>query len=305
MGRELASDLTSPSAEQILPSGDRPSRTSQLVALTRANLDRPHTPDGDPDAQRRLCAGMRPPPDGWLRPDLAARTRFFDEQVLSAIAANVGQIVILGAGYDDRALRFRSPAVRYFELDHPATQADKAGRLLTLETETDRLVLAPADFREDDVAVVLAAAGHDASTPSLFICEGLLVYLDDGRLEIDNNLIDHQASRSPSPPMRSGQRPLRQPRRPRRRPRLRAGGRDCKCPAAHFSGRAVADDPHPRGACCARRSSRLARRARRRHIRFRRRPRGEGFPVRRGSPNLGVHCSATRRFAVPLSLHHT
>jgi methyltransferase (TIGR00027 family) len=179
MGRELASDLTSPSAEQILPSGDRPSRTSQLVALTRANLDRPHTPDGDPDAQRRLCAGMRPPPDGWLRPDLAARTRFFDEQVLSAIAANIGQIVILGAGYDDRALRFRSPAVRYFELDHPATQADKAGRLLTLEPETDRLVLAPADFREDDVAVVLAAAGHDASTPSLFICEGLLVYLDE------------------------------------------------------------------------------------------------------------------------------
>jgi methyltransferase (TIGR00027 family) len=122
---------------------------------------------------------MRPPPDGWLRPDLAARTRFFDEQVLSAIAANIGQIVILGAGYDDRALRFRSPAVRYFELDHPATQADKAGRLLTLEPETDRLVLAPADFREDDVAVVLAAAGHDASTPSLFICEGLLVYLDE------------------------------------------------------------------------------------------------------------------------------
>jgi O-methyltransferase involved in polyketide biosynthesis len=35
-----------------------------------------------------------------------------------------------------------------------------------------------ADFRTDGVAELLGGGGHDAHRPSLFICEGLLVYLD-------------------------------------------------------------------------------------------------------------------------------
>src|SRR5450432_2277463 len=88
------------------------SRTSQAVALTRAALERPHSPAGDPRAQARLCEGMRPAPIERLRPMLAARTGFFDQAVLTALAAGVGQVVICGAGYDDRALRFRTPGVR-------------------------------------------------------------------------------------------------------------------------------------------------------------------------------------------------
>ena len=152
------------------------SRTSQAVALTRAGMDRPHTEQGDPDAQRRLCEGMAP--IRRLRPALWARTRFFDDQVLAAISAGVPQVVICGAGYDDRALRFRSPGVRFFELDHPATQADKAARLRRMGADLADVVLTPADFRDDDVVTVLALAGHDASRPTLFLCEGLLVYLD-------------------------------------------------------------------------------------------------------------------------------
>ncbi len=177
-------------ADRRLPPPAAPSRTSQAVAAVRAGLPRPHTPGGDPDAQARLCAGMLPspgtgPPDGprdrlpdELRDRLAARTRFFDGQVLAALGRGVRQVVILGAGYDDRALRFRSPGVRFFELDHPATQADKSGRLRRLHADLAGLTLAPADFRRDDVTAVLAASGHDAGQPSLFVCEGLLVYLD-------------------------------------------------------------------------------------------------------------------------------
>jgi methyltransferase (TIGR00027 family) len=164
-----------------------PSRTSQAVALTRAEFSRPHSPDGDPDAQRRLCRGMRPAGTGDLRPSLAARTRFFDERVLDAIAAGTPQVVVAGAGYDDRALRFRSPGVRFFEIDHPGTQTDKAARLRRAmrpvppgagSARSDGPTLVPADFRVDDVAEVLAAGGHDAGRPTLFLCEGLLVYLD-------------------------------------------------------------------------------------------------------------------------------
>ena len=160
--------------------GSGPSRTSQVVALTRAELSRPHSASGDPDAQRRLCRGMRPAGTGELRASLVARTRFVDEEVLEAISAGIAQVVIVGAGYDDRALRFRSPAVRFFELDHPGTQADKAARLRAMKAGPDSggPTLAAADFRSDDVAAVLAASGHDAGRPSLFVCEGLLVYLD-------------------------------------------------------------------------------------------------------------------------------
>jgi O-methyltransferase involved in polyketide biosynthesis len=176
--------------------------------MVRAGLQRPRTPGGDPDAQARLCAGMRPVRSVAQRAHIAARTRFFDEQVLAAIGRGVGQVVVLGAGYDDRALRFRAPGVRYFELDHPATQADKRQRLARIQADAGvpivapadagamavgpgdavtwawaaadagALTLAPADFRAGDIATVLAACGHDAGLPSLFVCEGLLVYLD-------------------------------------------------------------------------------------------------------------------------------
>jgi methyltransferase (TIGR00027 family) len=153
------------------------SSTSQAVAMTRAEFHRPHSADGDPDAQRRLCAGMRSVVLADRRASLAARTKFFDDQVMAAISAGVAQIVVLGAGYDDRALRFRAPGVTFFELDHPGTQADKIARLTAILAGGGPVLLA-ADFRLDDLAAVLAASRHDAARPSLFLCEGLLVYLD-------------------------------------------------------------------------------------------------------------------------------
>jgi len=120
---------------------------------------------------------MRPVVDPGLRMQIAARTRFFDEAVLAGIERGLAQVVILGAGYDDRALRFRAPGVRFFELDHPDTQADKRRRLRASRARTDQLVLAAADFRNDDVGGTLERVGHDRAQATLFLCEGLLVYL--------------------------------------------------------------------------------------------------------------------------------
>jgi methyltransferase (TIGR00027 family) len=158
----------------------QPSRTSQAVALTRAELDRPHSPDGDPAAQRALCAGLEFSPPDWLRPGIAARTRFMDDHVAAAIAAGVRQVVICGAGLDDRALRFRTPGVRFFEVDHPVTQADKAARLraIAVGSGQDGPVLVTCDFQADRVAAALEAHGYRGEEPTLFLCEGLLVYLD-------------------------------------------------------------------------------------------------------------------------------
>ena len=146
--------------------------------MVRSGLTRPHTPGGDPGAQAALCEGMRPAGAQAHRAHLAARTKFFDQEVLAALERGVTQIVILGAGYDDRALRFRSPGVHYIEIDHPDTQTDKRARIERMRADTSGLTLASADFRYDKVADVLAKAGHNPDEASLFICEGLLVYLD-------------------------------------------------------------------------------------------------------------------------------
>jgi methyltransferase (TIGR00027 family) len=139
-------------------------------------MDRPVTPAGDAAAQRRLCSGMRTFDLGSLRGGVVARTRFVDSAVLEAVAGGITQVVVCGAGYDDRALRFRTAGVQFFEVDHPATQIDKSRRLRELAA-ADEVRLLAADFRVDDVAAVLAGGDHDAARPSLFVCEGLLVYL--------------------------------------------------------------------------------------------------------------------------------
>src|ERR1700728_4260159 len=129
-----------------------PSRTSQAVALTRAGLDRPHSADGDPDAQRELCAGIEFSPPAWMRASIEPRTRFMDDRVVAAIGRGVRQIVICGAGLDDRALRFRTAGVRFFEVDHPVTQADKAIRLHDLGAAEHGPTLVACDFQADSVA---------------------------------------------------------------------------------------------------------------------------------------------------------
>ncbi len=116
---------------------------------------------------------MRAPVLGHMQASLEARTIFFDGQVVAAIATGLRQVVILGAGYDDRALRFRTPGVRFFEVDHPGTQQSTswpgwqlpAGAMIPAAGP----VLVAADFRVDALPEVLAAAGHDRAAPTLFL----------------------------------------------------------------------------------------------------------------------------------------
>jgi methyltransferase (TIGR00027 family) len=71
------------------------------------------------------------------RQRMARRTAFFDRASLAALERGVRQVVVLGAGYDGRALRFATPGVTWFEVDHPATQSDKRARLAALGARTD------------------------------------------------------------------------------------------------------------------------------------------------------------------------
>ena len=121
--------------------------------------------------------------DGTMHDYLAARTAFFDRVVVRAIDVGTTQIVIGGAGYDGRALRYAAPGVGWFEVDHPATQQDKLARLRRLGLAAGDVRFVAADFTRDPVADLLRAAGLDLRVPSLFLLEGVAVYLEPAVLE--------------------------------------------------------------------------------------------------------------------------
>jgi methyltransferase (TIGR00027 family) len=115
-------------------------------------------------------------------PGIAARTKFFDDQAAAAIARGVHQIVIVGAGYDGRALRFGGGA-EWIEVDHPATQADKRRRLAGMRVPIGHLRFVAIDLITGDLDSALSEAGHDVHQPTLFICEGLFAALPLGTNE--------------------------------------------------------------------------------------------------------------------------
>jgi len=163
-----------------------PSITARRVAAHRLGFTRVPAPYGDPAADDSLAtevAAGREAPLNRMHDYLAARTSFFDRIVVAAIARGVRQIVVGAAGYDGRAMRYAKPGVRWFEVDHPATQQDKLRRLARLGIATPQVRFVEADFTQDPLAERLLAAGLDPAAPSLFLLEGVAVYLKPAVLE--------------------------------------------------------------------------------------------------------------------------
>src|SRR6266702_7622805 len=168
-----------------------PSVTARRVAAPRLGFARVVTAYGDPAPDEALAADVaagQAVPATRMHDYLAARTAFFDRAVVDAIDRDVRQVVVGAAGYDGRAFRYAKPGVRWFEVDHPATQRDKLARLARLGIAAAHVRFAEADFTRDPVADRLRAAGLDASTPSLFLLEGIAVYLELAVLETGSRL---------------------------------------------------------------------------------------------------------------------
>lgn len=159
---------------------DRPSWTARWVATQRLRLHDQRPSRGDAaselrlyqDLAVRLLSGRLAGPTG-----MATRTRFIDDELLHAVERGVRQVVLIGAGYDGRALRFSQLPVRWIEVDHPATQADKRRRLSRLGATTEHIGFVPLDLLTGTLDAELENAGHDPAQPSLWVCEGLFPYL--------------------------------------------------------------------------------------------------------------------------------
>ena len=108
---------------------------------------------------------------------ILVRGRYMDEHLTRALRDGIRQVVILGAGYDTRALRF--PALQQnttvFEVDHPATQTTKRRRMRSFDLPHLRYV--PLDFTTDRLDAALLAQGFDPGDRALFVWEGVTYYL--------------------------------------------------------------------------------------------------------------------------------
>jgi len=112
-----------------------------------------------------------------------ARQTFFDT-VVEGHLADVAQFVILGAGFDTRALRLPPDTrVRSFEVDMPKMQAVKREALKQAGIDAARVTLVAADFEKDDWLARLVDAGFDLGQPALFVWEGVTMYLDRAAIE--------------------------------------------------------------------------------------------------------------------------
>jgi methyltransferase (TIGR00027 family) len=170
------------------------SQTAALVALGRAAAHRQQLVPGfsDPYAehflplrQKAMFAKLERSASArnfLLRPFLrrlslgmALRTLAIDEALRAGLHGD--QLIILGAGLDARAWRLPElKAVRVFEVDHPWTQAWKKARAAELPATSVQFV--GVDFARDSLNQRLAEAGHDASRPTVWIWEGVVMYME-------------------------------------------------------------------------------------------------------------------------------
>ena len=110
-----------------------------------------------------------------------ARTHHIDAQVDKAATEGVVQVVVLGAGFDSRAYRFHSvyPALEFFEVDLPATISAKQEAVIRVFGKLPKYVhYAPIDFDSQSLASVLPEAGYDSRKKTLFILEGVTMYVN-------------------------------------------------------------------------------------------------------------------------------
>jgi len=126
------------------------------------------SPFGDAGGERieAMIAGM------------AMRTKFFDDYFTGSASDGIRQVVILAAGLDSRAYRLDWPSgTVVYEVDQPAVIEFKTSIMKDLDAApTATLRTVGIDLRED-WPTALRAAGFDASAPTAWLAEGLLIYL--------------------------------------------------------------------------------------------------------------------------------
>lgn len=188
MKTDVASATAYAVALGVLDTARRPERSPPLppgwAAPVRAILDASETGRGKLAALDRwwwpLAMALAELGEPGFAAHCVLRKRLIERRVRAAIADGCRQVINIGAGFDPLAWRLHAehPAVRFIEIDHPATQAEKAQALVALPADgAGDLRWQAADLSVEPLADVLRAGAADPERPTVFIIEGVLPYL--------------------------------------------------------------------------------------------------------------------------------
>lgn len=170
--------------------------TAEMTCLSRAVSSfepDPHFHSDDSIAEKMIPAGLasllhtrigraifRRCARAGMYEYVIARTKYIDAAFEQAMEDAFDEIVIFGAGFDSRALRFNPTLQRthVYELDVPITQAAKIKRYRERGMAVPaNLTFVAIDFDKESIAARLTASGFQSGERTLFILEGVLMYL--------------------------------------------------------------------------------------------------------------------------------
>jgi methyltransferase (TIGR00027 family) len=123
---------------------------------------------------------------------IIARTKYIDAVFEKALAYHFDQILIMGSGFDSRALRFGDNAgkTKIFELDVPSTQWSKISQYQKRKlTIPDNLTFIAIDFDKEALPDKFNETGFRKGVRSLFVLEGLTMYLQPESVDMTFKII--------------------------------------------------------------------------------------------------------------------
>lgn len=107
------------------------------------------------------------------------RTLYFDKYIKTH-QNSTKQLVILGAGFDTRCYeKLSSGCPNLYEIDMPNTQRIKIQTLKKAKIDVSKVKYITADLRSSDWSEKLLDSGFDPTLKTVFLMEGITVYLTE------------------------------------------------------------------------------------------------------------------------------
>lgn len=126
-----------------------------------------------------------------------ART-FYIDRLINKSKSEVEQFVVMGAGFDTRCYGdLKQNNLKFFELDQEKTQKLKMKCLKKAGIDVSHVTFVEVDFSTEKWYEELEKAGYDPSKKSLFLWEGVTLYLSENDVrKTIKEIKEHSASDS-------------------------------------------------------------------------------------------------------------
>src|SRR5215471_4533662 len=140
----------------------------------------------------QASARLQTPGARLLRSHVVLRSRFTEDRLEQSLGRGIKQFVILGAGYDTFFARQPRWAqeLKIFEIDQPATQADKLARIAANGIKVpSNVTFGNVNFEVESVEAGLHRHGLNFNEPTLFSWLGVTMYLTESAIDATLNAV--------------------------------------------------------------------------------------------------------------------